>query len=148
MQGNFLSPAVQDEVKKFLKGFQKGTTRSGASWVSPNDGTEDSGISDMGLQTYLEQEKQSGVLAPASAYHGSDLCNAALKFGFDTLRPSGHFICKFYQGSEDKAFETRLKLLFAKVHREKPESSRTESKEAYFVALRRKSNVEPAGVFG
>lgn len=79
---------------------------------------------------------------------------AALTFSFDTLRTGGHFLCKFYQGSEDKALETRLKRLFAKVHREKPDSSRSvrhpnlrlecsadpnqESKEAYFVALRRK----------
>lgn len=36
-------------------------------------------------------------------------------------------MCKFYQGAEDKAFETTLKKMFAKVHREKPESSRSVS---------------------
>lgn len=50
---------------------------------------------------------------------------AALTFGFDTLRTGGHFLCKFYQGAEDKALETKLKRLFAKVHREKPDSSRS-----------------------
>ena len=54
-----------------------------------------------------------------------DLCDAALRFAFDTLRTGGHFVCKFYQGAEDKALEMRLKTLFAKVHREKPESSRS-----------------------
>jgi len=54
-----------------------------------------------------------------------DLCRAALRFSFNVLRPGGHFICKFYQGGEDKAFETQLKALFHKVHREKPESSRS-----------------------
>lgn len=34
-------------------------------------------------------------------------------------------MCKFYQGVEEKAFETRLRAMFAKVHREKPESSRS-----------------------
>ncbi|PSN64422.1 FtsJ-domain-containing protein [Corynespora cassiicola Philippines] len=67
-----------------------------------------------------------------------DLCMAALTFSFDTVRTGGHFLCKFYQGSEEKAFETKLKRLFTKVHREKPDSSRSASKEAYFVALRRK----------
>ncbi|TGO09440.1 hypothetical protein BTUL_0166g00110 [Botrytis tulipae] len=66
-----------------------------------------------------------------------DLCNAALQFAFDTLRPGGHFVCKFYQGAEDKELELKLKKMFAVVYREKPESSRSESKEAYFVALRR-----------
>lgn len=36
-------------------------------------------------------------------------------------------MCKYYQGSEEKAFETKLKRLFTKVHREKPESSRSVS---------------------
>jgi hypothetical protein len=34
-------------------------------------------------------------------------------------------VCKFYQGVEDKTLEKRLKALFGKVHREKPESSRS-----------------------
>lgn len=88
-----------------------------------------------------------------------DLCAAALQFASDTLKPGGHFVAKFYQGAEDKKLEQRLKKLFAKVHREKPESSRSvcrkspryectstltgmqESKEAYFIALRRKQGV-------
>ncbi|KAH0427408.1 cell division cycle protein [Colletotrichum camelliae] len=71
-----------------------------------------------------------------------DLCMAAVQFANDTLKNGGHFVCKFYQGSEDKAFEMKLKTLFAKVFREKPESSRSDSKEAYFVALRRKGDVQ------
>ncbi|KZF20111.1 FtsJ-domain-containing protein [Xylona heveae TC161] len=71
-----------------------------------------------------------------------DLCSAALQFCYDTLRIGGHFVCKFYQGAEDKAMEKRLKKLFASVHRDKPDSSRSESKEAYFVALRRKDGVK------
>ena len=85
-----------------------------------------------------------------------DLCDAALRFSIDVLRPGGHFVCKFYQGVEDKTLELRLKVHFAKVVREKPNSShkvlheffslfiiidvRQTSKEAYFVALRRKSH--------
>jgi 21S rRNA (uridine2791-2'-O)-methyltransferase len=91
------------------------------------------------------------------------LCTAALTFAFDTVRTGGHFLCKFYQGSEDKALEKKLKRLFAKVVREKPESSRSvkrstpllyafadtlqESKEAYFVALRRKETPSKEEVF-
>ena len=54
-----------------------------------------------------------------------DLCNAALRFAFHTLRTGGHFVCKFYQGAEDKVLEGKLKELFKKVNREKPESSRS-----------------------
>lgn len=49
---------------------------------------------------------------------------AALMFAFDTLKTGGHFLCKYYQGAEEKAFETKLRRLFTKVHREKPDSSR------------------------
>ncbi|KAG8676931.1 hypothetical protein FPOAC1_002942 [Fusarium poae] len=76
-----------------------------------------------------------------------DLCAAALQFASDTLRSGGHFVCKFYQGSEDKDFERKLKMLFSKVFREKPDSSRKasqsgwESREAYFIGLRRKPDI-------
>ncbi|KAL9096461.1 MAG: hypothetical protein Q9165_001458 [Trypethelium subeluteriae] len=65
--------------------------------------------------------------------------------------------------AEDKALEKRLKHLFTKVHRDKPDSSRSvslqringtiesnprqESKEAYFVALKRKPDATPEDVF-
>ncbi|TEY82632.1 hypothetical protein BOTCAL_0028g00010 [Botryotinia calthae] len=75
-----------------------------------------------------------------------DLCNAALRFAFETLRPGGHFVCKFYQGAEDKELELKLRKMFAVVHREKPESSRSESKEAYFVALGRNRYVDAASL--
>ncbi|KAI6815508.1 hypothetical protein KC340_g15581 [Hortaea werneckii] len=75
----------------------------------------------------------------ASSWIKSDLCHAALNFAFDTLSTGGNFLCKFYQGEEDKALELRLKKLFDKTYRIKPDSSRKESKEAYFVGLRRKA---------
>ena len=77
-----------------------------------------------------------------------DLCLAALNFSYDTLITGGHFLCKFYAGDEDKALEIRLKRLFEKVYRIKPDSSRKESKEAYLVALRRKADVAREDVLG
>jgi 21S rRNA (uridine2791-2'-O)-methyltransferase len=77
-----------------------------------------------------------------------DLCLAALEFCYDTLATGGHFLCKFYQGAEDHALEMRLRKLFEKVHRIKPDSSRKESKEAYFVGLRRKTGVPREAVLG
>ncbi|KAG5966589.1 hypothetical protein E4U58_002499 [Claviceps cyperi] len=71
-----------------------------------------------------------------------DLCTAALQFASETLKPGGHFVCKFYQGAEDKKLEDQLKKIFDYVCREKPEASRAESNEAYFVALRRKHGVQ------
>jgi 23S rRNA U2552 (ribose-2'-O)-methylase RlmE/FtsJ len=54
-----------------------------------------------------------------------DLCAAALQFSYDCLKVGGHFVCKFYQGSEDKDLEMQLKKLFTSVYRDKPDSSRS-----------------------
>jgi 23S rRNA U2552 (ribose-2'-O)-methylase RlmE/FtsJ len=54
-----------------------------------------------------------------------DLCHAALRFSTEVLKTGGHFVCKFYQGAEDKELEQQLRDLFKKVHRLKPESSRS-----------------------
>ncbi|TAQ83692.1 hypothetical protein B7494_g7983 [Chlorociboria aeruginascens] len=90
---------------------------------------------------YIRMMNTSGINFKDHA--GSmDLCAAALQFCYDTLRVGGHFVCKFYQGAEDKEFEGRLRRMFGAIHREKPESSRSESKEAYFVALRRKKEIK------
>ncbi|RAL05032.1 RlmE family RNA methyltransferase [Aspergillus ibericus CBS 121593] len=67
-----------------------------------------------------------------------DLCHAALHFSQEVLRIGGHFVCKFYQGAEDKALEKQLRGLFQRVHRLKPGSSRNESKESFFIGLDRK----------
>lgn len=64
------------------------------------------------------------IIAASLSLTAQDLCDAALRFAFETLRTGGHLVCKYYQGGEEKAFENQLKALFVKVHREKPESSR------------------------
>ncbi|CAF9914809.1 MAG: 2' O-ribose methyltransferase [Alectoria fallacina] len=205
IQGNFLSSAVQEEVKRFLRDSDRGRIKQEPSFIA-EDGEDQMRKENLEQSSwsYLELEKRvdsgtssradpaaqniradgsrtgkvdSGVVdvvlsdmsEPWEQTHGfwkrslsdpyyrmmntsgvrfrdhagsMDLCDAALRFSFDTLRAGGHFVCKFYQGSEDKALELRLKNLFSKVHREKPESSRSESKEAYFVALRRRPGSE------
>ncbi|KAK8183447.1 FtsJ-like methyltransferase-domain-containing protein [Phyllosticta capitalensis] len=98
-------------------------------------------------EPYFRMMNTSGI--PFRDHAGSmDLCNAALNFAHDTLRSGGHFVCKFYQGAEDKELEKALKRLFERVHRLKPEASRDESNEAYFVALRRKAAPTKDEVFG
>ncbi|KAK0701495.1 ribosomal RNA methyltransferase MRM2 [Apiosordaria backusii] len=91
--------------------------------------------------SYLNRMMNTSGISFADHAGSMDLCKAALSFASETLRPGGHFVCKFYQGQEDKALELLLRKMFAKVHREKPESSRSESREGFFVALRRKADV-------
>ncbi|KAI1345055.1 23S ribosomal RNA methyltransferase [Xylariaceae sp. FL0016] len=185
IQGNFLSPMVQQLVKDYLVEFGQQQRPATPEAVSTGDEattiTERPSYIDTERAESVELDHQASenkgklvdiVLSDMSApwsqttgfssntlsnpyfrmmntsgmsfrdHAGSmDLCLAALQFASDTLRAGGHFLCKFYQGAEDKDLETKLKKMFGKVHREKPESSRDESREAYFVALRRKGDV-------
>lgn len=87
---------------------------------------------------YIRMQNTSGI--NLKDHTGSmELCNAALEFALSCLRIGGHFVCKFYQGDEDKELEKKIRQSFGRVNREKPDASRKESKEAYFVALRMKS---------
>ncbi|OSS44334.1 hypothetical protein B5807_11084 [Epicoccum nigrum] len=194
IQGNFLSPAVQDEVRAYVRDPHLGRVRQQTISEEPDGLTEEQvdemerGYIDLERQAHMEgleikaadqlQEeaeiKATAKLSPKEQdlrkgrvvdvvlsdmlmntsgvpfrdHAGSmDLCMAALEFAFDTVKTGGHFLCKFYQGSEEKALETKLKRLFAKVSREKPESSRSASKEAYLVALRRKESPTREEVF-
>ncbi|KAI1762877.1 23S ribosomal RNA methyltransferase [Hypoxylon sp. FL1150] len=188
IQGNFLSPSVQQLVKDYLVEFAQRSPALPAiessadgepivaerpSYIdaeraesAEHDETVESDgrlvdvvLSDMSapwMQTtgfssntlsnpYSRMMNTSGMSFRDHA--GSmDLCLAALQFASDALKTGGHFVCKFYQGSEDKDLELKLKKMFAKVHREKPDSSRSESRESYFVALRRKGDVTLSGL--
>ncbi|GFF28380.1 ribosomal RNA methyltransferase MRM2, mitochondrial [Aspergillus udagawae] len=165
IQGNFLAPDIQAYVREFLRDPCRGRPRSPGPW----DGDEHNNTT-LSSTTSLEHKSkcigtntgnlpQSDVASERTVdvvlsdmmmntsgvnfrdHAGSmDLCRAALQFSFDTLRTGGHLICKFYQGVEDKELERQFKALFHRVHRIKPESSRNESREAYFVGLDRRNN--------
>ncbi|KAK6345293.1 2' O-ribose methyltransferase [Orbilia javanica] len=70
-----------------------------------------------------------------------ELCTAALTFCIDVLKPGGSFVCKFYQGEDDDKLEVMLEQVFSKVVRMKPETSRSDSKECYFVATKKRGGV-------
>jgi len=173
IQGDFLSPAIQEEVRAYVRDPELGRLRRPIS-SHDEEGRAEAEVDDMDCssldierQAHLEgaeaapvdpsvkqQDNEDGPGAKLSrkerdVRHGRvvdvvlsdmmmntsgnafrdhagsmDLCMAALTFAFDTLKTGGHFMCKYYQGSEDRAFETKLKRLFAKVYREKPDSSR------------------------
>ncbi|KAJ9640824.1 2' O-ribose methyltransferase [Knufia peltigerae] len=206
IQGDFLSPYVQGEIKSFLKDPDRGRLRRSPLIFDTPDGPLDhqTAVLDDAEEGYLERESQIAAAAAAEEaeaqeqeqeeqhrdkcvdvvlsdmcepwdpldglykrtisnpyyrlmntsgnafrdHAGSmDLCRAALQFSYETLKVGGHFVCKFYQGAEDKALEKSLKAMFHKVHREKPESSRSQSKEAYFVGVKRLAKVDRDAVF-
>ncbi|EGE08872.1 rRNA methyltransferase [Trichophyton mentagrophytes] len=173
IQGNFLSPRVQEYVKDFVRDPNRGRPRSqlptlneqGKSSPSTEPGAEtDGGYIDLerSSSAHINKDDDAAPL-PTKAKVGSvdvilsdmlmntsgtksrdhlgsmELCKAALDFASNVLKEGGHFVCKYYQGPGEKDFENELKRLFHRVYREKPESSRSESKEAYFIGIRRRS---------
>ncbi|KAK6359799.1 2' O-ribose methyltransferase [Orbilia brochopaga] len=98
--------------------------------------TVDVVLSDMLMNT-------SGVSITDHA-RSMELCYAALKFCIDVLKPGGHFVCKFYQGSDDNTLFKKLEKAFTKVNKVKPDASREESKELYFVAQGKRPGITRA----
>lgn len=76
-----------------------------------------------------------------------DLCYAALILAIDLLRPGGSFTCKFYSGGEEELLHQRLKKVFRHVTRDKPDASRSESKEYYWVCKDKREGVTKEAVF-
>ncbi|KAJ1984625.1 2' O-ribose methyltransferase [Dimargaris verticillata] len=64
-----------------------------------------------------------------------NLCEDALYFAQDLLRPGGAFVCKFIMGGTEREFKLLLQTKYTKVRVFKPKSSRADSSEAYFVCL-------------
>ena len=105
------------------------------------------GWSRISLLTAYHRLQNTSGLAARDHTSSMDLCDAALLFCVDSLKKGGHLVCKFYSGSEDKGLEHRLKRVFDRVLRVKPEASRKESRECYFVGLRKLDDVQREDVF-
>lgn len=62
------------------------------------------------------------------------LCDVAADFSRQTLKKGGSFVCKLFQGGEEKDFVDGLRQVFTKVSFVKPPASRKDSKEIFVVA--------------
>jgi len=67
-----------------------------------------------------------------------ELCRAALSKALDLLVFNGNFVCKIFQGSDFKQFETDVKARFKNHRIFKPESCRKSSKEIYIIGIGKK----------
>ena len=72
----------------------------------------------------------SAVDQPRSMY----LCELALDFARETLKPGGGFLVKVFQGEGFDQFVRELRSSFGRVVTRKPEASRAKSREVYLVA--------------
>lgn len=87
-------------------------------------------------------------MAPATTGHkGTDqarsaaLCEEALALAVEVLVPGGHFVVKVFMGPDTQALAAAMRERFAVVRAFKPASSRSESKEIFYLGLGFKGNV-------
>lgn len=64
-----------------------------------------------------------------------ELCEMALMVARKHLKIGGFFICKIFDGPDVQHFRADLKRSFRKIEMVKPESTRKESKEFFFIGL-------------
>lgn len=68
-----------------------------------------------------------------------ELCELALMWALKYLKPKGHFICKLFHSEDFQAFKKKLTDHFDEVDVIRPKSTRKESTEIFFVAMRKKA---------
>jgi len=84
----------------------------------------------------------SGVRATDQA-RSVDLCELALAFAKDHLKPRGAFLVKIFQGTAYPEFLAAMRRVFVSVASRKPGASRGESKEMYLVGKGLKTGTGP-----
>lgn len=65
-----------------------------------------------------------------------ELADRALVLADELVEPGGAFICKVFDGSEAEGFVKRVRAVFPKLRRLKPEATRDRSVEFFVVATR------------
>jgi 23S rRNA (uridine2552-2'-O)-methyltransferase len=64
-----------------------------------------------------------------------ELARCAVRVGGLVMRGSGNMLVKVFQGSEVKAFQDEMRSMFSEFRIVKPQASRPESAELYFLGL-------------
>jgi 23S rRNA (uridine2552-2'-O)-methyltransferase len=83
----------------------------------------------------------SDMASPATGHRETDhmrvmaLCETALDFAIEILKPGGTFCCKVLRGGTERQLLETLKKRFQKVIHVKPPASRADSAEMYVLAM-------------
>lgn len=83
----------------------------------------------------------SDMASPATGHRETDhmrvmaLCETALEFAIEVLKPGGTFVCKVLRGGTERSLLETLKKRFTKVVHVKPPASRSDSAEMYVLAM-------------
>ena len=83
----------------------------------------------------------SDMASPATGHRETDhlrvmaLCETALDFAIEILKPGGTFLCKVLRGGTERQLLETLKKRFQKVIHVKPPASRADSAEMYVLGM-------------
>ncbi len=83
----------------------------------------------------------SDMASPATGHRETDhlrvmaLCETALEFAVEVLKPGGTFVCKVLRGGTERSLLETLKKRFTRVVHVKPPASRSDSAEMYVLAM-------------
>ncbi|PVZ99091.1 hypothetical protein BB558_004896 [Smittium angustum] len=114
--GDFTNPIIKQEITQKIGSRKVGLILSD---MAPN----------LSGNRLVDDSKST-----ASIYHSLELCLDVLRFAENYLDKDGSLVLKYFMGQNHTELRNLLRKRFAKVHSEKPPSSRKESSEQYFVA--------------
>ena len=83
----------------------------------------------------------SDMASPATGHRETDhlrvmaLCETALEFAVEVLKPGGTLVCKVLRGGTERSLLETLKKRFTRVVHVKPPASRSDSAEMYVLAM-------------
>jgi 23S rRNA (uridine2552-2'-O)-methyltransferase len=122
IEGDFREDAVFEQLMAVMnQGVNQGAAENG-----DNKGKADLVISDMAPNI-----SGMGSVDMPRAYY---LCELALDFAQQVLKPGGAFLVKLFQGEGFEAYNKELKMNFSRVVIRKPRASRPRSREIYALA--------------
>jgi 23S rRNA (uridine2552-2'-O)-methyltransferase len=119
IEGDFREDAVFDELMAVMSAAVNGDDSEGD-------------MADLVISDMAPNITGMGSVDMPRAYY---LCELALDFSRQVLKPGGSFLVKLFQGEGFDDFNKELKSSFAKVIMRKPKASRPRSREIYALAM-------------
>jgi 23S rRNA (uridine2552-2'-O)-methyltransferase len=96
-------------------------------WLTREVEPRDLVMSDLAPQT-------TGITSTDTS-RSMSLASSAFEIALALLRTKGHFVCKFFEGEDLKAFRTKSKGHFHQVRLFRPQATRKRSREVYLVGV-------------
>jgi 23S rRNA (uridine2552-2'-O)-methyltransferase len=125
IEGDFREDSVYDELMAVMEAAVIKDSQD-------KDAGKNKGGADLVISDMAPNISGMGSVDMPRAYY---LCELALDFARQVLKPGGVFLVKLFQGEGFEAYNRELKSSFSKVIMRKPKASRPRSREIYALAI-------------